>query len=141
MKAVIIAGCVILAVFLFVLYWIPLGIEPLTEVYIENHTDLPKNVYLNKTYNFSFTIHNLEYQDMRYNYSIDVYDANGTLVRELENNDVVLENNESVTITQDYRFDSKFGRAQIKINVVKDDMGIVPGFKKKLWWPDPNYPN
>ena len=69
MKYIIIAGVVILVAFLIVLSFIPLGIEPLTELYIENHTELPKNVYLNKTYNFSFTANNLEYQDVEYEYT------------------------------------------------------------------------
>ena len=65
MKTVVIGGVAILAVFLLVLLFIPLGIEPLTEVYFENHTTLPAYLFLDKPYNFSFTIHNLEYQEMK----------------------------------------------------------------------------
>jgi len=140
MKYVIISGVLILAVFLAVLILIPKGIEPLTELYLENHTELPINVYLEKTYNFSFTIHNLEYQDMRYNYTISKYDENGSLIEEIGSGNIVLANNESKTITQEYSFNSSFDRAKIEVLAKKDDLGITPDFKKRFWWPDPNYP-
>ena len=79
MKTVFIAGIVLLGIFLFVLAFIPLGIEPLTEVYFENHTALPAYLFLDKPYNYSFTVHNLEYQEMKYYYSVDAYDENNTL--------------------------------------------------------------
>ena len=83
MKYVLIAGLGILAVFLAVLYFIPLGIEPLTELYFENHTALPKNIFLDKNYDFSFTVNNLEYQDVEYNYIVEAYDVNNTLLFEI----------------------------------------------------------
>ena len=139
MKYVIIAGAIILAVFLIVLSFIPLGIEPHTELYLENHTELPKNVYLNKIYNFSFTTHNLEYQDVEYNYSINAYDVNNTLLFKIGEGKFVLSNNESESIEADYAFDKPFYRAKIEVIIGKNLIG-EPEFKRKLWWPDPNYP-
>ncbi len=139
MKYIIIAGAVILAAFLAALYFIPLGIEPLTELYLENHTSLPKNVYLDKTYNFSFTTHNLEYQDVEYNYTVKVFDVNGTLLNELYSGNFTLANNESKTLDLDYKFDEPFKRAKIQVEITKNLIG-EPEFKRKLWWPDPNYP-
>ena len=140
MKYIIIAGLVILAVFLVVLSQIPLGIEPLTEVYLENHTALPKNVYLNKMYNFSFTVHDLEYQNMEYNYAVDVFDVNNTLLFNIANGNFTLANNESKTITENYIFNKSFDRARIEVNITKIKIE-KPWFEKKLWWQDPNYPN
>lgn len=139
MKYLIIAGIVIVAVFLIILTQIPLGIEPLTEVYIENHTSLPINVYLNKTYNFSFTTHNLEYQKMGYEYAINAYDVNETLMFEVGKGNFTLLNNETQTIAADYRFDESFGRAKIEVVVSKVKIE-TPEFEWKLWWRDPNYP-
>jgi hypothetical protein len=139
MKYIIIAAAIILIAFLAVLYFIPLGIEPLTELYIENHTQLPKNVYLDKTYNFSFTTHNLEYQDVEYNYTVKVFDVNETLMYELYSGSFILANNESKTVYADYRFDEPFKRAKIQVEITKNLIG-EPEFKRKLWWPDPNYP-
>jgi hypothetical protein len=141
MKYIIIAGIVILAVFLAVLSQIPLGIEPLTELYIDNHTSLPKNVYLNKDYNFSFTLHNLEYQGMKYDYTVRVFDAGGNLMEEIGSGSVVLENEGYKTIQQSYNFKKPFDRAKIVVNVIKGRIGPEPDFRKKLWWPDPNYPD
>lgn len=139
MKYIIIAGIAILIVFLAVLSFIPLGIEPLTELYIENHTSLPINVFLNKPYNFSFTTHNLEYQDVEYDYSVRTYDVNNTLLEEIGNGSFTLANNESKTIDVSYKFLESFDRAKIEIVINKNLIG-EPEFKRKLWWSDPNYP-
>ena len=139
MKYILIAAAVILAIFLGVLYFIPLGIEPLTELYLENHTELPINVYLNKTYNFSFTTHNLEYQNVEYTYVINAYDVNNTLLFEIDEGKFTLANNESKSINENYVFKNPFGRAKIEVKITKNLIG-EPEFKRKLWWPDPNYP-
>jgi hypothetical protein len=139
MRKIIIAGIIILGLFLIVLNWIPRGIEPLTEVYIDDYTKLPSNILLDKDYNFSFTVHNLEYQDMKYDYTIGKYDANGEILGELENGSVILSNNQNKTVYEKYKFDAPFEKAQIKVVVRKDNLSITPEFKKKFWWPDPNY--
>ena len=139
MKYIIIAAVAIVAVFLAVLSFIPLGIEPLTELYIENHTSLPVNVFLGKVYNFSFTTHNLEYQDVEYSYTVNAYDVNNTLLAEIDKGSFVLANNESKTINEKYWFTNRFGRAKIEVVITKNLIG-EPEFKRLLWWPDPNYP-
>ena len=139
MKYILIAGIVIVLAFLIALSFIPIGIEPLTEIYIENHTSLPVNVYLNKTYNFSFTTHNLEYQDVEYSYSINAYDINNVLLFNIDDGKFTLANNESKSINENYVFKNPFGRAKIEVKITKNLIG-EPEFKRKLWWPDPNYP-
>jgi hypothetical protein len=139
MKYIIIVAIAVVAVFLVVLSFIPLGIEPLTELYIEKNTELPKNVFLGKDYNFSFTTHNLEYQDVEYNYTVNAYDINNTLLFEIDKGSFTLANNETKTIDSDYKFNSSFNRAKIEIIITKNLIG-TPEFKRKLWWPDPNYP-
>jgi hypothetical protein len=140
MKKVLIAGILIIIGFLVVLSFIPLGIEPLTEVYFENHTLLRANSFPNTDYNFSFTVHNLEYQDMRYEYNINVYSETDWFLGEIDSGELFLGNNMSKTIPGSYNLAKGFDRARIQINITKDDLGIVPDYKKKLWWPDPNYP-
>ena len=46
--------------------------ETFTELYFEDHLKLPKTVDKNpsKEYSFKFTIHNLEYKNMKYKYEI-----------------------------------------------------------------------
>ena len=140
MKIVFIAGIVILGIFLIVLSFIPLGIEPLTEVYFEDHTMLPAYLFLNQTYNYSFTVHNLEYQEMKYYYTINAYDENNTLLYKMDEGEIHLYNNESKTIYEEFIMRDSFDRTSIVINIEKDLSLETPAFKKKLWWPDPNYP-
>ncbi|MCD4770893.1 hypothetical protein K8R30_00575 [archaeon] len=140
MKYVAIGAAVILVVFLAVLSQIPLGIEPLTELYFEEHTQLPSSVSLNEIYNFAFTTNNLEYQDMRYYYNVSVFDVNGSFVKSVGFGDFVIEHNESRTVEEGFLFAESFERAKIKVLIKKDHMNITPEFKTKLWWPDPNYP-
>ena len=140
MKYIIISAVAILVIFLIVLTQIPRGIEPLTELYFENHTTLPAYLFLNKPYNFSFTVHNLEYQEMRYYYTVSAYDENGTFLYNLDSGDFILQNNESQTIPEEFTMANHFSRQQIVVTVNKDLSLETPEFKKKLWWPDPNYP-
>ena len=44
--------------------------ENLTELYFENHNDLPKSITSGQKYEFTFTIHNLENKDMDYPYVV-----------------------------------------------------------------------
>lgn len=141
MKKVFIAILIILGIFILVLQFIPLGIEPLTELYFENHTSLRANSFPNTDYNFSFTIHNLEYQDMAYNYTIQILDINNNPFKQKESGRIYLQNNQTQTIQSSYNIPKGFSRAQIKVTIEKDHLNITPDFKTKLWWPDPNYPN
>ncbi len=141
MKYVLIGAIAIISIFLIVLSFIPLGIEPLTEVYFENHTSLPKYIFPDKPYNYSFSVHNLEYQDMRYDYNVNAFDEDGNLLYRMDSGEIYLANNETKTILENFAINGHFGRVKINVDIKKDDLGIVPDFKKKLWWPDPNYPH
>ncbi len=44
--------------------------ERFTELYFEDHDNLPKMIHQNGNYRFIFTIHNLESRDMEYRYQI-----------------------------------------------------------------------
>ena len=140
MKYVAISGVIIIAIFIIVLTQIPLGIEPLTEVYFENHTTLPAYLFLKTPYNYSFTINNLEYQQMRYLYNVSAYDEEDNYLYTLDSGEFILENNESTTINNNFTMNSHFNRTKIQVNIEKDLSLETPEFKTKLWWPDPNYP-
>jgi len=115
MKYIIIAGVVIVLGFLIALQFIPLGIEPLTEVYFENHTKLPNVIFLNKTYNFTFTVHNLEYMPMDYKYNIDAEFLGGNF--NMDSGTFSLQNNESTQITENFQFHDHFEKAKIRIEI------------------------
>jgi|SRR3989344_2447361 len=118
MKYILIAFVIILAGFIIALQFIPIGIEPLTEMYFNNHTKLPAYMFLNKTYNFSFSVHNLEYIDMNYNYSVALGYNNKTYI--LDKNNIYLKNNETATIFEEFRINEHFERAVIDITLAKN---------------------
>jgi len=132
------SGLLILAGFLVTLSYVPLGIEPMTEVYFEDHSSLPKYIFLNKDYNFSFVIVNLEHQDVEYDYIIEVFNEKGELVSELDKGEVTLSHNQSLLTAEDFSMNESFGRAKIQVTVIKKRVG-EPEFKKGFWWEDPNY--
>lgn len=72
--------------------------ETFTELYFENHTQLPGTITRWQKYLFSFTIHNLEYQDVDYPYS--VYLQRGDEKTTLSQGVVSLKKDEYKTIEQ-----------------------------------------
>ncbi|MEK6918375.1 MAG: DUF1616 domain-containing protein [Nanoarchaeota archaeon] len=141
MKYVLIGAIAIVVIFLIVLALIPKGIEPLTELYFENHTALTKYAFLDKDYNFSFTVHNLEYTPMEYEYVIEAFDKNNTLLFELDRNKFNLSDNESITLNENFTFKSHFENAKISILLNKLTSGNEINAQRKFWWKDENYPN
>lgn len=140
MKYLIISGIIVLCIFLLILTQIPIGIEPLTELYLEDHTTLPLNIELNKIYDFSFTTHNLEYQNIYYNYTIEAMDSNNQALFKINNGSFTIKHNESLTINESFSFNKSFERAKIQITLNKQIDSInKPNFKKELWHQDPNY--
>jgi hypothetical protein len=77
----IVLGLVVLSVILVNQHWdrvyaqlkdwkvVPLP-EPLTELYFEDHQTLPAKLENGKEYTFRFTVHNLEYRDLVYPYTV-----------------------------------------------------------------------
>ena len=119
MKYVFIAGLAILACFIIALQFIPIGIEPLTEMYFENHTKLPKYIFLNKEYNFSFTINNLEYRDMRYDYFVNLEFNNKTEL--VDYGFVELVDNRSITIDESFILKEISERYRMNVTIYKVD--------------------
>jgi len=119
MKYVLIAGIVIIIGFLAALSFIPIGIEPLTEVYFENHTKLPSGMLPLQEKEFAFSVHNLEYRNMNYSYEIKADYLNVSNI--IGNGKFELANNQTTTINQKFSFNSAFERARISVNVMKDN--------------------
>jgi hypothetical protein len=115
MKVVIIGAVIILAVFLVVLSFIPIGVEPLTELYFNNHTSLPTELKPNETVGFSFTINNLEYKLMSYDYIISAEYNNKSV--QLGESAVSLANNQSTAIPIAFSINENFTRAKIVVTI------------------------
>jgi len=72
--------------------------ETFTELYFENHTQLPNKIVGWNTYPFSFTIHNLEDKDMEYPYSVYTI-RDGKKVITYKEDKVTIKKGEYKTIT------------------------------------------
>lgn len=141
MKYIIISGIVILAVFLTILIMIPKGIEPLTEMYFENHTSLTKYTFLNASHNFTFTIRNLEYTPMDYELVIEAINESDAVLFEIDRKNITLQDNESASFYEEFIFPKPFGRAKINILLNKITSGNDINAERPFWWGDENYPN
>jgi hypothetical protein len=129
MKYVIIGWLVIIAVFVYFLSQIPIGIEPLTELYFENHTGLPSMVEPNKTYSFAFTVNNLEYRPMNYSYTVIAQYFNHTII--IKNETIGLEDNTSKTIPVDFLIEDRFSRGRIEISLLGRNQTIHMWFNEQ----------
>lgn len=49
--------------------------ETFTELYFEDHANLPKTIQTDKKYVFFFTVHNLEHKEMKYPYEVAIVDG------------------------------------------------------------------
>lgn len=70
--------------------------ETFTELYFEDHINLPKTIEKGKEYQYKFTIHNLENKDMDYPYTVSLQRDDKKTV--IDSGSVFLKNNEYKTI-------------------------------------------
>lgn len=91
--------------------------ETFTELYIENHTKLPRSTEINTARTFSFTIHNLEYKTMTYPYEVYIEDIDGNKAEILK--DIVkLDHDQKKTIPVYYQLNIPLQRAKVVVNLI-----------------------
>ncbi len=90
--------------------------ETFTELYFENHTKLPKYVSKYTDYPYSFTIHNLEHKDMKY--QIEIFIVKDQQKIPLESGAVTLKHDEFKTIKKVLRQDEPKGRVKVVVKLV-----------------------
>jgi hypothetical protein len=74
--------------------------EAFTELYFEDHNDLPKTIERYKEYSFSFTIHNLEHKDVEYSYIVYLQRDSGRTI--LDSGRFSLQNDEYKSQREDF---------------------------------------
>jgi hypothetical protein len=74
--------------------------ETFTELYFEDHNNLPKTINRHEEYGFLFTIHNLEYKDMEYPYVVYLQTTDKKII--LDENKISLKNGEYISIKEDF---------------------------------------
>lgn len=77
--------------------------EPITELYLEDYSNLPKQISLGQEVPFSFTIRNFEGKGMNYLYRVYLKKPDGGLVL-IEQNSLSLANQESRTVRESHSF-------------------------------------
>lgn len=106
--------------------------ESFTELYFENHTELPVLLaapnqyswYKNSStylYTFSFTIHNLENKDMLYRYEVYSFE-NGR--NTIDQGEVFIKNNESKTITENFTLPRDYTRTKVIVNLINKNQHL-----------------
>jgi len=96
--------------------------EPLTELYFENHLDLPEKVNAMEKNSFSFTIHNLENEDMEYSYNV-YFDINGEK-KIIKSGTVSLKNDEYGKTDVEYTVPLTSERVKVVVDLADMDQEI-----------------
>jgi hypothetical protein len=90
--------------------------ETFTELYFEDHLNLPKETTIDKSYSFKFTIHNLEYKDMVYPYEVYIA-SNGGKLMTIDKGEFSLKQDQYLTILERYTFEEKIKRAKVVVDL------------------------
>ena len=90
--------------------------EKMTELYFEDHINLPTTYEPGHDYPFSFTIHNLEYKTTSYEYEIVAASASGSLV--LSQNKTTLKHDEYKTFKETFNLATGSGRTNIQVHLI-----------------------
>lgn len=103
--------------------------ERFTELYFENHANLPKEIIKNEKIFFSFTIHNLEGVDMEYLYAVYFKNNYGKTI--VEQNIAFVKDNEYRTITESYIFKSSSAEEILFVELIDKRQEIHFSLKNK----------
>ncbi|MCL5439037.1 MAG: DUF1616 domain-containing protein [Patescibacteria group bacterium] len=95
--------------------------ETFTELYFEDHTQLPKTIKKGEGYSFVFTAHNVEYQDMKYSYIVYLQRDNQKIT--LDEGEFSLKNNEYKSVKENFG-PLKNLRAKILVELVNKNQQI-----------------
>lgn len=96
--------------------------ETFTELYFEDHIDLPKVAIKEKVNDFKFTIHNLEYRTMKYPYTIYA-EADG-IKQELDKGTVTLPHDGYKTILESFSLVTDGKRTKITVLLTNKNQSI-----------------
>ncbi len=96
--------------------------ETFTELYFEDHINLPKAAIKEKVNDFKFTIHNLEYKTMKYPYTIYA-EADG-IRQELDKGSVTLRQDEYKTILESFSLVIEGKRTKVTVLLTDKNQSI-----------------
>jgi len=119
---ILIIICIIAILAVTILIFTTKKSEPFTELYFENHINLPKTIELNKNYEFYFTINNLENEIFTYNYQITL-DLDGT-TKTLKQEQVTLNQDQKKLISHSFNINQSFKQGKITITLLNKKQSI-----------------
>lgn len=93
--------------------------EPFTELYYNTYKELPQNIQLNQTYNFSFNITNRETEEQTYLVRVSAEYAGKK--KSLLSSDVVVGPDQSRSIPVSFNINESFSQAKIAVRL--DNLG------------------
>lgn len=96
--------------------------EAFTELYFEDHLNLPKQVASSQEYSFQFTLHNLEDKNMKYRY--EVYLDIGDEKLFLDKGTIFLKNNEYKTTQEIFTKNGSLYKGKIVVNLINKNQQI-----------------
>lgn len=96
--------------------------ERFTELYFEDHLKLPTRAVKNDTYEFRFTIHNLEHKRMEYPYEVSAdYDGQ---IQVFDRKKVTLDHDEYKTITVYFELVDQVDKVRMTVRLVNKNQDI-----------------
>lgn len=96
--------------------------EKFTELYLENHLQLPKTYQRGKSNAFAFTVHNLEHEPMKYEYVVEAIATESS--RLIDRGSFELKHDEYKTISERIASTEAQQRTKINISLENKDQSI-----------------
>ncbi|MBS3174858.1 DUF1616 domain-containing protein [Candidatus Woesearchaeota archaeon] len=113
----ILIGITIVAIIgLLILIFTTPSEESFTELYFEDHANLPSTILIGKTHNFSFSIHNLEQETTSYEYSVYIVEEDGVTLL-VDSSSIKLKNEETATIKESFTIEDLFTTAKVVVEL------------------------
>jgi hypothetical protein len=97
--------------------------EHFTELYFENHLNLPKQIIAGRQIDFSFTIHNLEGQMMDYPYAVYFVSDSGEIIT-ISDSAITVADGEYKTIPETYTLDTLAPSGAVYVDLVQKKQDI-----------------
>jgi len=92
--------------------------EPFTELYFEDHQNLPREIELGKEYSFRFTVHNVGGKGVNYFYEFSKDN------RLLDAKTFILEDSKTTTFREVFTINENFEEAKMTIKLLNKDQEI-----------------
>lgn len=96
--------------------------EKLTELYFDNHTQLPSSLPSNHIINFTFAIHNVETTDYQYAYRV-VVDTNGGR-HIIDSGHLLIKNNQVYLKNEEFKLTNVSGRQDVIVEITNKRQSI-----------------